>query len=78
MLHPVTEFLGRTAELHRIRRVRSLQHDSLKEIKAHRSIRARGCLLGLAVGDAVGTTLEFRSRAVLNPFMICWEVVLFI
>ena len=24
--------------------------------------RARGCLLGLAVGDALGTTLEFRSR----------------
>jgi ADP-ribosyl-[dinitrogen reductase] hydrolase len=24
--------------------------------------RARGCLLGLAVGDAVGTTLEFRPR----------------
>ncbi|MFN9498325.1 MAG: ADP-ribosylglycohydrolase family protein [Erythrobacteraceae bacterium] len=24
--------------------------------------RARGCLLGLAVGDAVGTTLEFRLR----------------
>jgi len=24
--------------------------------------RSQGCLLGLAVGDAVGTTLEFRSR----------------
>ena len=24
--------------------------------------RARGCLVGLAVGDAVGTTLEFRPR----------------
>jgi ADP-ribosylglycohydrolase len=24
--------------------------------------RALGCLLGLAVGDAVGTTLEFSSR----------------
>jgi len=24
--------------------------------------RARGCLLGLAIGDAIGTTLEFRSR----------------
>ena len=24
--------------------------------------RARGCLLGLAVGDALGTTLEFSRR----------------
>ena len=24
--------------------------------------RFRGCLIGLAVGDAVGTTLEFKSR----------------
>ena len=24
--------------------------------------RARGCLVGLAVGDAVGTTPEFRPR----------------
>lgn len=24
--------------------------------------RARGCLLGLAVGDAVGTTVEFKPR----------------
>ena len=24
--------------------------------------RFRGCLLGLAVGDAVGTTVEFKSR----------------
>src|SRR5215475_16067531 len=29
--------------------------------------RARGCLLGLAVGDAVGTTLEFRSRDTCPP-----------
>lgn len=27
----------------------------------------RGCLLGLAVGDAVGTTLEFRSRGSFTP-----------
>jgi ADP-ribosyl-[dinitrogen reductase] hydrolase len=28
---------------------------------------ARGCLLGLAVGDALGTTLEFRSRDTYPP-----------
>ena len=29
--------------------------------------RFRGCLLGLAVGDAVGTTLEFKSRGSYEP-----------
>jgi ADP-ribosyl-[dinitrogen reductase] hydrolase len=29
--------------------------------------RSRGCLLGLAVGDAVGTTLEFRPRGSFAP-----------
>jgi ADP-ribosyl-[dinitrogen reductase] hydrolase len=29
--------------------------------------RARGCLLGLAVGDAVGTTVEFKSRGSFPP-----------
>lgn len=29
--------------------------------------RFRGCLLGLAVGDAVGTTLEFRKRGTFKP-----------
>jgi ADP-ribosyl-[dinitrogen reductase] hydrolase len=29
--------------------------------------RFRGCLLGLATGDAVGTTLEFRSRGTFEP-----------
>lgn len=29
--------------------------------------RARGSLLGLAVGDAVGTTLEFRDRSEFHP-----------
>jgi ADP-ribosyl-[dinitrogen reductase] hydrolase len=29
--------------------------------------RFRGCLLGLAAGDAVGTTVEFRSRGSFNP-----------
>ena len=29
--------------------------------------RFRGCLLGLAVGDAVGTTVEFSSRGSFPP-----------
>ncbi|MGR9088766.1 MAG: ADP-ribosylglycohydrolase family protein [Gammaproteobacteria bacterium] len=29
--------------------------------------RFRGCLLGLAVGDAVGTTLEFRTKGSFTP-----------
>lgn len=29
--------------------------------------RVRGCLLGLAVGDAVGTTVEFRPRGTFEP-----------
>ncbi len=29
--------------------------------------RFRGCLLGLAVGDAVGTTVEFRQRGSFSP-----------
>jgi ADP-ribosylglycohydrolase len=29
--------------------------------------RFRGCLLGLAVGDAVGTTVEFASRDSFPP-----------
>ncbi len=29
--------------------------------------RARGCLLGLAVGDAVGTTVEFKTRGTFSP-----------
>src|SRR5262245_17661142 len=29
--------------------------------------RYRGALLGLAVGDAVGTTVEFRSRGTFTP-----------
>ncbi len=30
------------------------------------AIRFRGCLLGLAIGDALGTTLEFSSRNISN------------
>jgi ADP-ribosyl-[dinitrogen reductase] hydrolase len=29
--------------------------------------RYLGCLVGLAAGDALGTTLEFKARGVLNP-----------
>ena len=29
--------------------------------------RSRGCLLGLAVGDAVGTTVEFKKRGSFPP-----------
>jgi len=29
--------------------------------------RARGCLLGLAIGDAVGTTVEFSPRGTFPP-----------
>ncbi len=29
--------------------------------------RFRGCLLGLAAGDAVGTTVEFRPRGSFQP-----------
>jgi ADP-ribosyl-[dinitrogen reductase] hydrolase len=31
--------------------------------------RFRGCLLGLACGDAVGTTLEFRPRGSFTPIV---------
>ncbi|MBK6900644.1 MAG: ADP-ribosylglycohydrolase family protein [bacterium] len=33
------------------------------------SSRFRGCLLGLAAGDAVGTTVEFRPRGSFAPLM---------
>ena len=29
--------------------------------------RYRGCLLGLAVGDAIGTTVEFKARGSFVP-----------
>jgi ADP-ribosyl-[dinitrogen reductase] hydrolase len=29
--------------------------------------RARGCLLGLAVGDALGTPLEFKAPETFKP-----------
>src|SRR5579863_6897278 len=33
----------------------------------HQRDRFRGCLLGLACGDAVGTTVEFRRRGSFSP-----------
>ena len=39
MLGPATEFLGRGAELHRIRGVRALHHDALEEIAAEHAVR---------------------------------------
>jgi len=42
----------------------------LQESKTHRHAaedRGLGCLLGLAVGDAVGTTLEFRPPGTFEP-----------
>jgi len=29
--------------------------------------RHRGCLLGLATGDAIGTTVEFSRRGTFSP-----------
>ena len=36
-------------------------------MKLHQISRFRGCLLGLAAGDAVGTTVEFRRRGTFEP-----------
>jgi ADP-ribosyl-[dinitrogen reductase] hydrolase len=38
-------------------------------INNNRTSRARGCLLGLVAGDAVGTTVEFRPRGTFPPVM---------
>ena len=35
--------------------------------------RYRGCLLGLAVGDAVGTTLEFRPPGTFKPLRATYQ-----
>ena len=37
------------------------------ELDQRRTDRFRGCLLGLAVGDAVGTTVEFKARDSFAP-----------
>ena len=46
-----------------------LSHLPLQESRGVRTMpgRARGCLLGLAVGDAVGTTVEFAPRGSFPP-----------
>lgn len=36
-------------------------------MKSERIDRARGCLLGLAIGDAIGTTVEFKPRGSFTP-----------
>lgn len=36
-------------------------------MRAERICRARGCLLGLAIGDAIGTTVEFKQRGSFTP-----------
>jgi ADP-ribosyl-[dinitrogen reductase] hydrolase len=38
-----------------------------RKMAMNSSDRFRGCLLGLAAGDAVGTTVEFRSRGSFTP-----------
>ncbi|HEY9659275.1 MAG TPA: ADP-ribosylglycohydrolase family protein, partial [Allocoleopsis sp.] len=38
-----------------------------KMVLANSSERFRGCLLGLAAGDAVGTTVEFQRRGSFSP-----------
>lgn len=38
-----------------------------KRMKSERIDRARGCLLGLAIGDAIGTTVEFKPRGGFTP-----------
>ena len=42
------------------RNIVRIENESLKN-------RARGCLLGLAVGDAIGTTVEFQARGTFVP-----------
>jgi len=36
-------------------------------MKSERIDRARGCLLGLTIGDAIGTTVEFKPRGSFTP-----------
>lgn len=41
--------------------------DTYAQIKMTDQDRYRGCLLGLACGDAIGTTVEFSTRGSFNP-----------
>jgi ADP-ribosyl-[dinitrogen reductase] hydrolase len=44
-----------------------LDHTSIDHRQLPASDRHLGCLLGLACGDALGTTLEFRARGTFEP-----------
>jgi len=48
---------------------KSLEETTIEEVRMTPSLqeRYRGCLLGLACGDAVGTAVEFRSRGSFAP-----------
>lgn len=62
--------LGEADSKSAIARVREVRRGAIETVSQEDHLhsiwklfdRARGCLLGLAVGDALGTTLEFRSR----------------
>jgi ADP-ribosyl-[dinitrogen reductase] hydrolase len=62
--------LGEAEPKDAIARVREVRRGAIETVSQEDHLhsiwniydRARGCLLGLAVGDAVGTTLEFRPR----------------
>ena len=45
-----------------VRRVRAVDVEQPSGLPAAMADRARGALLGLALGDALGTTLEFKAR----------------
>jgi ADP-ribosyl-[dinitrogen reductase] hydrolase len=62
--------LGEAEPKDAIARVREVRRGAIETVSQENHLhsiwkiydRARGCLLGLAVGDALGTTLEFRPR----------------
>lgn len=62
--------LGEAGPKDAIARVREVRRGAIETVSQEDHLhsiwniydRARGCLLGLAVGDALGTTLEFRPR----------------
>lgn len=62
--------LGEAEPKDAIARVREVRRGAIETVSQEDHLhsigdiydRARGCLLGLAVGDALGTTLEFRPR----------------
>ena len=51
-------------------RFHAVDSGAMSQTAGRRSIppdKSRGCLLGLAVGDAIGTTVEFRPRGSFEP-----------